>query len=270
MKIRLCCAVMCLFISAAANAGIMVFPKYIFLDEKHKSDNVFLVNSDDKEAAKFRFSLKDYKQNPDGSVTAGDVKKNPLNAALRFSPRRSDLAPQKQQTIKLLVKDFSKLPVGDSVIYFAIAKVPAPQEVDSQTLDIKGVNIKLTPIHEVALPVVVRKGEVNDKGYLSDIKLKGNDITLRLYRVAGSSLPNGVVRGDISVWYKEELLGFVKGKYLLPQTQYADVSISLKDLQKLNSGKKDIKPELKILFTEYEDGNSINTKRIFDEKRTKL
>ena len=57
-------------LAVSATAGIMIYPKYLFLDDKTKSAEVTLVNSSALESSNYRVTLTYKKQNPDGSPKA--------------------------------------------------------------------------------------------------------------------------------------------------------------------------------------------------------
>ena len=99
------------------------------------------------------------------------------------------------------------------------------------------------------------KSTINNKTYLP----------VRLQRTTEKGIPNTIIRGDISVWYQNQLIGQIKGKYLLPKTEFVDVNIALSQENRIKlRGKK-----VKVLFTQYSE-SKIDKKNIIAEVETVL
>lgn len=271
MKKAVLFAMFCLAAAAELNCGIMIFPKYVLLEKENKTAKVHLVNSDDVNLLRYRIGLKNLKQNHDGGFTEEKLNKDVLEHMIKYSPRKVSLGPKGQQTIKVMARHFDAMPEGDSVIYLTIAGMPDVQPAKAVESNGETFNISLTAIHEIALPVVVRKGSVNDKGIISSIK-KASDfdkdpaLVIRLERAENKELKNGVVRGDISVWHENKMLGFIKNKYILPDNDYVDTLIKLENAKSLLGTKDAKKAELKVLFTAPYESGEADVKNILYEK----
>lgn len=84
LLLTLCSLALC------ASAGIMIHPKYLFLDDKTKSEQITLINSSALESANYRVTLNYKKQNPDGSFTevaTEEIPQDSITRLLRYSPR---------------------------------------------------------------------------------------------------------------------------------------------------------------------------------------
>lgn len=271
MKKALLSVMFCIAAAAQLNCGIMIFPKYVLLDGENKTAKVHLVNSDEVNLLRYRIGLKNLRQNHDGGFTEEKLNKDILEHLIKYSPRKVSLGPKGQQTIKVTARRFDTLPEGDSVIYLTIAGMPDVQPAKAVESNGETFNISLTAIHEIALPVVVRKGRVNDKGFISSVKKtadfnKDPALVIRLERAENKELKNGVVRGDISVWHEGKMLGFIKNKYILPGNDYVDTVIKAEGIKELLEAKNAKNVTLKVLFTAPYESGEADVKNIIDEK----
>lgn len=255
-------------LSISASAGIMIHPKFLFFDDKTKVEEIILINSDPVESANYRISLSYKKQNQDGSYTEivvpeNDKQETPKDSAvpfLRYSPRAAFLSPQKSQIVRILKRLPEGLEPGDYIAYITFTEVlmekPLTKEVQKNTF-----SVKITPIPSFSIPILVRyQNKENPKVSLEVLEreYKGPTpyITLRI-----SKDKNFFVRGDISIWLKNEMIGFIKGKYLLPSNNSVDISIPLKSEEKTLTWEDLKDKKIKVLFTEPGEGK-VNKKDV--------
>lgn len=263
---KLVAVVALLSLSISAFAGIMIHPKFLFFDDKTKVGEIALINSDAVESSNYRVSLSYKKQNPDGSYTEiKDEEGQPVPAdsavpLLRYSPRATLLSPSQSQTVRVLKRLPEGLEPGDYIAYITFTEVlmekPAVKQKQKNTF-----SVQITPIPSFSIPIVVRyKNKENAKVSLQvlDRVYQGPKpyITVRINKDK-----NTFVRGDISVWLKDEMIGLIRGKYLLPANNSVDVPVTLsKEGEALNwetlKGKK-----LKVLYTEPGE-DKINKKEV--------
>ena len=252
--------------SISASAGIMIHPKFVFFDDKTKVAEITLINSDSVESSNYRVSLSYKKQNQDGSYTeipAVEGQEGPADSAvplLRYSPRSTLLSPSQSQTVRILKRLPEGLEPGDYIAYITFTEVLMEKPMVKQQK--KGTfSVQITPIPSFSIPIVVRyQNKENTKVSLQvlDREYQGDKpfITVRINKEK-----NSFVRGDISVWLKDEMIGIIRGKYLLPSSEFVDVPIILSKEKEVLTWEKLKGKKLKVLYTEPSD-DKINKKAV--------
>lgn len=155
---------------------------------------------------------------------------------IRFSPRQVTLAPGATQTVRLLLRKPEGLPAGEYRSHLLFQEVPAEGGTDVEALGApeKGVAIRLTPIFRVAIPVLVRHGELDAEARLSDLTLlppatdgTAPRLSFRLHRLGTRSL-----HGDVTVLFapaggQEIEAGRIKGLALYAPASARRVDVTL-------------------------------------------
>lgn len=285
MKKIVALAVFC-SMALSATAGIMIYPKYVFFDDKTKSAEVTLINSDKLESANYRISITYQKQNPDGSYTQVDQEEFPKdNAAqvLRYSPRSVLLKPSQSQTIRILKRLPANAEPGEYVGYVTFTEVLLEKAVTKEDLKPGAMNVKITPIPSFSIPVFVRY-KVKDNAPVTlgagKLETKGGTTSLVTVLNRGEQKTPTSVRGDLSVWDGNEMIGYIRGRYLLPGTQTLETRVPLyiKNGQTNKDGKKEDKyltpadlqgKTLKVLFTE-SDEYEVQKNKVFAQTTTTI
>lgn len=257
--------------AVSATAGIMIYPKHLFFDDKTKSAEITLINSSPLESANYRITLTYQRQNPDGSYTPVTTEELPADSVtkfLRYSPRSVMLTPSQSQTVRVLKRLPADVKPGEYVGYITFTEVLLEKPATKQNTQPGAMSITLTPIPSFSVPIFLR------------YKVKENaPVTLRVQGVRDEK--NGAVltavltrqaqeiptsaRGDLSVWDGEEMIGLIRGRYLLPSNTSVQTQIPLylKDAQTDAQGKKhnqalsrnDLKGKtLRVLFTQPDEG----------------
>lgn len=265
--------------AVGAKAGIMIYPKYVFFDDKTKSAEVTLINSSETESANYRISITYQKQNPDGSYTpveAGELPEDNAAQVLRYSPRSVLLKPAQSQTIRILKRLPAKAKPGEYVGYVTFTEVLLEKAATKEDLKPGSMSVKITPIPSFSIPVFVRykvKGEapvtLTTEGLVDDNGIA----TLRvvMHRQEQEAVTSS--RGDISIWDGDKMVGYVRGRYMLPDTQTLETRIPLrvKNGKVNDDGKKEDQyftveelkgKTLKVLFTE-SDENEVQKNKVF-------
>ena len=262
-------------LSISASAGIMIYPKFVFFDDKTKVAEVSLINSDAVKSSNYRISISYKKQNPDGSYTeipSVEGQAEPTDSAvpfLRYSPRAAFLSPQKGQVVRILKRLPEGLEPGDYIAYITFTEVAMEKPLTKQEKK-NTFSVTLTPIPAFSIPVIVRhQNKITPKVSLEIFKPEQTSsqpyISFRISKEAGQR----AVRGDISVWMKDEMIGLIRGKYLLPATAYLDMNIPLKSENKALTW-DDLKgKKIKVLFTEPSE-NKINKKKVLAKQEIKF
>lgn len=257
--------------SVSATAGIMIYPKHLFFDDKTKSAEITLINSSPLESANYRITLTYQRQNPDGSYTPVTTEQLPADSVtkfLRYSPRSVMLTPSQSQTVRILKRLPADAKPGEYVGYITFTEVLLEKPATKQNLKPGAMSITLTPIPSFSVPIFLRyKVKENAPVTLSAKNVQdrngGAVLTTVLTRQA-QEIPTSV-RGDLSVWDGDEMIGFIRGRYLLPSNTSVQTQIPLylKDGKTNADGKKEDKifrredlkgKTLRVLFTQPDEG----------------
>lgn len=239
---------------------MMIYPKYVAFDDQTRVQQMLLMNPSEEETINYRIRLKYAVQNPDGTYT--DVESpSPRSAVdlLRFSPRSVTLAPRQSQTIKLLKRLPENTAPGDYTAYIVFTKTLIEKPLTkTKEKAAQGVTIELTPIPSFSIPINVTVGNPPSDSAALEYLGRNPEFTqqpmakVRLLRKGGH---NNTLRGDLSVWQNNKLLGRIKGKYLLAGTPFVDVQIPLSEPGRPAQGGQ----PAEILFTPYVEGDSVDT-----------
>ena len=261
-------------LSLSAFAGIMIHPKFLFFDDKTKVGEIVLINSDQLESSNYRVSLSYKKQNPDGSYTEikdEEGQEAPVDSAvslLRYSPRATLLSPSQSQTVRVLKRLPEGLEPGDYIAYITFTEVLMEKPAVKQKKD-NTFSVQITPIPSFSIPILVRyknKEEAKVSLQVLDREYKGDKpyITVRINKDK-----NTFVRGDVSIWLKDEMIGVIRGKYLLPANNSVDVPITLSKEGEVLTWEKLKGKKLKVLYTEPGE-NKINKKEVLAKTDNKF
>ncbi len=233
MRKLVACCVLC-SMALSASAGIMIYPKALSFDDKTKSAEVTLVNSSELESANYRVTISYKKQNPDGSYTEVAEEEVPADSAtklLRYSPRAVMLKPSQSQTVRFLKRLPSGLQPGEYVAYATFTEVPLEKAVTKQDLQPGAFSVKITPIPAFSIPVFVRY-KVKESAPVTlatnGLETKDGVVSLRVVMSRQEQEPRTSARGDISVWDGDKMIGYVRGRYMLPATDTLETRVPLR------------------------------------------
>lgn len=235
------CFTFLLLVSSVATAGLVLNPQRIVVLDKERTASLELLNNSD-ETARFQIYFEHKKMLEDGSIV--DLDDNELNDGrilagdmIRYSPRRVDIESQGSQTIRLAVRRPKDLPEGEYVSHLVLKQIPEKVASDANNKENAGGNdkalsFKVQPILKIAIPVIVRKGELQASASVSDISVIQADIEhpaiqLKLHRSGNRSL-----YGDIEIFKLEgnsvgTRVGFAKGIALYDPTQSRLVNVQI-------------------------------------------
>ena len=268
-------------ITFSAGAGIMIHPKYLFLDDKTKSEKVTLINSSALESANYRVTLSYKKQNPDGSYTEVPTEEMPADSVtqlLRYSPRSVLLKPSQSQTIRVLKRIPEGLEPGEYVGYITFTEVLLEKAVTKEELAPGAFSVKITPIPAFSIPIFVRY-KVHENAPVTletnGLLVKDNDVYLRVIMNRQPQEKRTSARGDLTVWDGNDMIGSIKGRYMLPATEKLETLIPLRSRLSANNGGKPISEKklkgktLKVLFTQADD-EEVQKNKVLAQTEVKL
>lgn len=155
----------------AALGGLMVAPTRIVFEGRRRSAELVLINTG-AETATYRIGFVQMRLTESGAleeiVTPGPGEAF-ANTFVRYSPRQVVLEPRIPQTVRLQIRKPPGLTAGEyrsHLVFRAVPKeAPAPREGD-------GMQVALTAVYGVAVPVIVRQGETSAAVTLTDLQLR--------------------------------------------------------------------------------------------------
>lgn len=272
--------------AVSATAGIMIYPKFLSFDDKTKSAEVTLINSSALESSNYRITLTYKKQNPDGSYTevaTEEIPADSITKLLRYSPRSVMLKPSQSQTVRVLKRLPANLEPGEYVGYITFTEVLLEKAATKESLKPGTFSVKITPIPSFSIPIFVRykvKGNAPVTLTTDGLEERNGITSLRVVMHRQEQTPRTSARGDLTVWDGDEMIGFVRGRYMLPATETLQTRIALRipDGQVNKDGKKETKyltadelkgKTLKVLFTET-DENQVQKDKILAQTEVVL
>lgn len=205
----------------SARADLMLYPNRVVLEGTQRTAQLELINRSTTKSV-YRLKLVRRRMTDLGEFVAAD---DPIPGELfaddlvRYSPRQVELEPGASQTIRLMVRKPAGLPPGEYRSHLLFEKVPDAADMsDGDRSENSGsqVDIKLTALVSVTIPVIVRHGDIDATVALQDLKLEASPtgvpvLALTLRRQGQSS-----VYGDLAVEFTPkkgtpQVLASVKG-----------------------------------------------------------
>lgn len=159
-----------LAVQAQGAGDLVVSPTRVVLEGRTRSAQLGLVNKGSGTAT-YRISVINMHMSEDGSMTevAKPVDGQQFADSLfRYSPRQVTLEPGASQAIRLLLRKPKDLPDGEYRSHIMMRAVPdaAGQSVESTG---EGATVRLIPVFGIAVPIIIRHGNVEYDMSLSDI-----------------------------------------------------------------------------------------------------
>lgn len=189
---------------AAAQADLLVAPTRLILDDRG-SGQVILSNIGDKEAT-YRVTAELRRMTPEGELEdvdaaqATELEKAALEM-VRFAPRRVVLPPGQPQAIRISSRPPEGLPDGEYRIHLSFNGVPevAPVAETPAGEAPQGLNIQLTPIYGITIPIIVRKGNLEASAAISNPRIEQDTEGRQYFRLDMARHGSASVFGEIVV-----------------------------------------------------------------------
>jgi len=231
-------------------AGLVLNPQRIVLQDRERSASLKLLNTGD-DMGRYQIFFEHKIMKEDGSIVnienpeeggpyAGDM--------IRYSPRRVDIKAGGTQTIRLAVRRPKNLPDGEYISHLVLKQIPNKKEDANANIDgsvaeeDKQLSLSVQPILKLAIPVIVRKGQLQTKADIDDIfpikneKGQVKDVHFTLHREGDFSLYGNVELFEKSDDSLGKRIGFIRGIALYDPTVKRLVRLHLDEAQDL-SGK---------------------------------
>ena len=201
--IMLCCCIAISEVSAQGN--LLVTPVRVVFEGQKRAEELNLANSG-KDTARYLISFVEIRMNKNGTfeqINEPDSGQQFASKYLRFFPRSVVLGPNEAQVIKLQLTNAGELTAGEyrSHLYFRAVPDEKPAGENIPKKDSGGINVKLTPIFGITIPVIIRVGETKASVQLTDLSVDRVNTPAPGLNLLFNRLGNSSVYGDITVDY---------------------------------------------------------------------
>jgi hypothetical protein len=183
----------------------------IVLENKVRFQNISLMNIG-PDTATYDVSIACYKMTETGTlqqISKPEPGQLVADSMIRFFPRRIKLKPRESQMLRLQSKIPSNTSAGEyrSHLYFRAAKAQPFMETGAYPAaptDSTAVGVKLSAVYGIAIPVIVRVGNLNAKVRIQNVNVKQNMDSVRSYMLNLDFLRSGdkSVYGEVSIKFK--------------------------------------------------------------------
>lgn len=231
---------------ARAQGDLLVAPTRLVLGAVGGGE--VIVSNTGQRTTTYRISLVLRRMDEAGQIRPVDeAEARPAEAAaldmLNHAPRKITLAPGQSQTVRVGVRAPAGLAAGEyraHLLFRAVpdapeAAPPPPPGATPPAAD--GMSIALTPIYGVAIPLIVRVGEVPGTAKLADARLEGSaeapSVTVTLERGGVRSIYGTLELREAG---RAEPVALVKGIAAYPEIARRSVSLPI-DPKKLAQAK---------------------------------
>jgi P pilus assembly chaperone PapD len=149
--------------AAAQSAGdLVVAPTRVVFEDRTRSAQLGLVNRG-SETATYRITVVNMRMMPDGrmvEIAEPDPGQAFADTLFRYSPRQVTLEPGASQAIRLLLRKPKDLADGEYRSHLMMRAVPTEGDQSVEQSG-EGATVRLIPVFGIAVPVIVRHGEVS-------------------------------------------------------------------------------------------------------------
>lgn len=228
-------AAISLFVSSPspAQGDLLVAPTRVIINDRGTTE-VILDNIGEKEAT-YRISIGFKRMNENGHLDEVDEKDaNAIEKAaenmIRYAPRRVVLPPGQPQAIRISARPPADLPDGEYRIHMIFNAIPDITPVSAQANgdDDQTIKIRLVPIYAIAIPIIIRKGNLEATAAISNPRVEegpqGPMLKLDMARSGTAS-----VFGEIRVMKPgdDDPVYLVKGIAVYPELTHREVELPI-------------------------------------------
>jgi P pilus assembly chaperone PapD len=258
--------------ASAAAQGVLVAPTAVFIDARARTASLMIANPNDQTAEVEIATFFGYPVSDSAgqlilrTVDAPDSTMPSAAAWVKPFPRRMSLAPNAQQTVRLLVTPPPGLPDGE---YWARLMITAKggQLPITQPGDTGGVHVGLSVEVRTVLPLLYRKGKLQTAVTMSDLRTehRGDSLLVRArIERTGRATALGTARGELA-----DSTGVVRATFSAPVSAYYAVdprfAFALDSVPpgryrvriELAPGRQDLAPDVIIPFTTVRDSATV-------------
>jgi hypothetical protein len=186
----------------SAQGDLLITPRRVVFEGNKQSQELTLANTG-QDTARYNVSFVQYRMTDAGSFELIEVPDSGQYFAdkyLRFFPRSVTLAPGEAQVVRMQFRKLPDMQNGEyrSHVYFrAVPKETALG--DEKLADTTSIGIRLVPIFGIAIPIIVRVGELDLNVKLSELSLDTKSDTIPNLAVTFNRSGDKSVYGDLTV-----------------------------------------------------------------------
>jgi hypothetical protein len=156
-----------------AAGDLLVAPTRVILDGKRGTQ--VILNNTGAEETTYRISLEIKRMTEAGVLEdiepeAANENEKAALSLVRYAPRRVTLPPNQPQSIRIGLNPADTLPDGEYRVHMLFRAIPKTRAVTEQTAA-KDVKIELIPLYGIAIPVIIRKGQLNATAAIANARL---------------------------------------------------------------------------------------------------
>lgn len=250
-----------LITNISAQGNLLITPRRVVFDGKQKTQELNLANNG-KDTARYVISFIEIRMNSNGTfeeITLPDSGQHFASPYIRFFPKNVLLAPNEAQAVKVQVIKTDKLVSGEyrSHMYFRAVPKEEPLGEDDKPLKPKTIEVKLTPVFGISIPIIIKSG--NDSAKASITKTVVSKDTNGLSKLEFDIIRTGNVSvyGHIKIIHEAvngtpETIVDMKGVAVYNPTAFRHILVNLPKLKKgdYTNGK------IKIIYAANEELNS--------------
>lgn len=254
-----------------AQGDLLVTPTRVVFEGNKQKEQLNLLNMG-QDTATYTISFVQRNMKEDGSfVTVDKPDSGQLFADpyLRIFPRQVILAPREPQIILVQFRRKADMLAGEyrSHIYFRSEQNYKPLGMEKTSKDTALLNVQLTPIFGVSIPIIIRIGVVNAGATLSDLELLNSQESVQKLKLTINRTGNISLYGDITVQYipkqgKAYQIATVAGVGVYTSIQKRNMIIKLNNITAKTLGEG----RLKVQYTSKNDSNPI----VYAEKELEI
>jgi len=223
---------------AMAQGDLLVTPTRVVFEGNKQIEELNLLNmGKDTTTYSISFVQKNMKEN--GSFVniiqpdSGQLFAEPY---LRIFPRQVTLAPREPQVIMVQYRRKADMVAGEyrSHLYFRSEKNYTPIGMKKSVKDTTLLNVQLTPIFGMSIPIIIRVGAVNVSATLSDLKLITQQNKTQTLKITINRTGNISTYGDIIIEYfptkgKPLQIGTTTGVGVYTNLEKRSITVKLKN-----------------------------------------
>jgi len=243
----------------SAHARVDIIPHMVVIEGRDRSSEVTIINLSD-EVNTYALDILNYRQGNNGAYETLDGPLSPdfdPEKIVRMSPREFTLIARAKQKVRLSLRKPADLPEGEYRFHIlAVGREEMPEE---RVTGEKQVSVKVNV--GVAIPVIIRHGDLSATGKLTDFKLVGSTKSPSQkpeFQFTALREGNASTLGRVEVFWSPDggsanykSIGFITNFNLFTEITERKGAITLSELP--TSG------QLKIVYSDTE------SKKIYDE-----
>ncbi len=220
---------------AAAQGDLLVAPTRLLLEGGTGGEVV--VSNSGQRVSSYRISLILRRMDATGQITPADeADATPAEAIalemINYAPRKITLAPGQSQTVRIGVRPPPTLAAGEYRAHLLFRAIPdaveAPPAGSAPPAAADGMSIALTPIYGVAIPIIVRIGQLDGQATLVSARIGTVDgrpgVTVDLARTGQRSVYGTV---ELVAPGKATPVARVKGVAVYPEIDRRSVFVPM-------------------------------------------